>query len=91
MRFPLLDIFKVLHIERYSWDADLADHMKNYRAHLVLHGTPNEIVCWAFPLTLKQSARDCFGKLPPKSIDMFKTLGRKFLTQFWQSEVASGL
>ena len=50
--------------------------------HIVLHGTPNAIACRAFPLTLKEVAKDWFTGLPPKSVDTFKELGRLFLAQF---------
>jgi hypothetical protein len=47
-----------------------------------LHGTPDEIACRAFPLTLKGVAKDWFIRFPPKSVGTFKELGRLFLTQF---------
>jgi hypothetical protein len=44
--------FKVPKILSYARDRDPLDHLENFRAHLDLHGTPDEVVCQAFPLTL---------------------------------------
>jgi uncharacterized Fe-S cluster-containing protein len=38
--------------------------VENFRVHIVLHGTPDEIVCRAFLLTLKEIVRDWFRRLP---------------------------
>jgi len=74
--------FQVPSIATFTEIEDLAKHLDNYRAHLNLHGTPKELACRAFPFTLFKNARDWFKKLPPKSIDSFDALGRKFLIQF---------
>jgi hypothetical protein len=50
--------FKVPQILSYAGDGDPLDHLENFRAYLDLHGTPDEVVCWAFPLTLSGNARD---------------------------------
>lgn len=73
--------FKVPSIATFTEIEDSAEHLDNYRAHLDLHGTPKELACRAFPLTLFENARNWFRKLPPKSIDSFDALGRKFLIQ----------
>jgi hypothetical protein len=50
--------------------------------HFILHGTPNEISCRAFPLTLKGVAEEWFARFPAKLVDNFKDLGCLFLGQF---------
>ena len=55
--------------------------MEGFRAHLI-HNTPDEIACQAFPLTLKGVAKEWLSNLSSKSIDKFNTLGRQFLNQF---------
>jgi hypothetical protein len=80
--FPLPDKFKIPRIDKFTGEEDPAEHIEAFREHSILHATPDEISCRAFPLTLKSSAREWFGKLPPKSIDSFDALGRQFLTQF---------
>jgi hypothetical protein len=80
--YPMPDKFKMPRIEKYDGSEDPQDHLEAFREHLILHGTPDEIACRAFPLTLKGVAKDWFTRLPPKSVGTFKELGRLFLTQF---------
>ncbi|KAF5477661.1 hypothetical protein F2P56_004281 [Juglans regia] len=49
---------------------------------MTLHGFLGEIICRAFSLTLKGSARVWFGSLALKSMDNFGELVRLFLIQF---------
>jgi hypothetical protein len=80
--YPMQDKFKMPRIEKYDGNGDSQEHLEAFREHLILHGTPNEIACRAFPLTLKGVVKDWFTGLPPKSVGTFKELGRLFLTQF---------
>jgi hypothetical protein len=80
--YPMPDKFKMPRIEKYDGNGDPQEHLEAFREHLILHGTPDEIACRAFPLTLKGVAKDWFTGLPPKSVSTFKELGRLFLTQF---------
>jgi hypothetical protein len=80
--YPMPDKFKMPRIEKYDGNGDPQEHLEAFREHIVLHGTPDEIACRAFPLTLKGVAKDWFTGLPPKSVATFKDLGRLFLTQF---------
>jgi hypothetical protein len=73
--------FKVPQILSYAGDGDPLYHLENFRAHLDLHGIPNEVACQAFPLTLSGNAQDWFRKLPPNSVDQFKELSKIFLTE----------
>jgi hypothetical protein len=70
--YRLLKKFKVPHILNYVGNGDPLDDLENFRAHLDLHGTPNEIACWAFPLTLSRNAWDLLRKIPPNSVNKFK-------------------
>jgi hypothetical protein len=80
--YRLPDKFKVPQILSYAGDGDPLDHLENFQAHLDLHGTPDEVACRAFPLTLFGNARDWFRKLPSNSVDQFKELSKIFLTKF---------
>jgi hypothetical protein len=60
--------------------------LENFRVHLDLHGTPDEVACRAFPLTLTRNARDWFKRLPSGSVDKFEGLGREFLGQFMAAQ-----
>jgi hypothetical protein len=81
-RLSASEKFKVPQILSYAGDGDPLDHLENFRAHLDLHGTPVEVACRAFPLTLSRNARDWFKKLAPNSVDQFKELSKIFLTEF---------
>jgi len=80
--YRLPEKFKLPQILSYAGDRDPLDHLENFLAHLYLHGTPDEVACRAFPLTLSGNARDWFRKLPPNSVDQFKELSKIFLTEF---------
>ena len=82
MSFPMLDKFKMSCVDRYDGSEDPLKHVENFHAHLILHGTPDEIACRAFPLTFAGVAKDWFARLPPKLVDNFKDLGYLFLGQF---------
>ncbi|XP_059447484.1 uncharacterized protein LOC132178889 [Corylus avellana] len=82
MRFPMPGSFKVPLIGEYDGSGDPSDHMESFRAHIILHETPDEIACRAFPLTLKAVAKEWLGSLNPKSVDNFGHLGQPFLGQF---------
>jgi hypothetical protein len=63
-KFPLPDKFKVPQVELYDGLKVATKHFKTYRSHVILHGMPKEIVCQAFPLTLKESTRRWFETFP---------------------------
>jgi hypothetical protein len=80
--YPMPDKFKMPRIKKYDKGGDPQAHLEAFREHIILHGTPDEIACRTFPLTLKGVANDWFTGLPPKSVGTFKELGCLFLTQF---------
>jgi len=79
--YQLPEKFKIPHILSYAGDGDPFDHLENFRAHLDLHGTPDEVASWAFPLTLSRNVVDWFKKLPLNFVDKFKELCKIFLTK----------
>jgi hypothetical protein len=74
--------FKVPDILVFSGSEDPVEHLDNFRSHVSLRKTPDAVACRAFPLTLSGKAQDWLRNLPPRSIDSFDALGRKFLAQF---------
>ena len=80
--YTMLDKFKMPRVKKYDGNEDPQSHLEAFREHIVLHGTPDAIVCRAFPLTLTGVAKDWFTELPPKSVGTFKELGCLFLAQF---------
>jgi hypothetical protein len=65
-KFCLPDKFKVPDIATFIGLEHPEEHLVNYQAHLDIHGTPEEVACQAFPLTLSKNARDWFRKFTPK-------------------------
>jgi len=82
MAIQLSEKFKIPTIQTYTGVDDPTKHLDNYKTHMDLQGTPQELSCRALPLTLSGFARDWFRKLPPYSITSFEDLGWKFVTQF---------
>jgi hypothetical protein len=80
--FDLPGRFKVPDIPIFSGSENPVEHLDNFRSHVSLHKTPDAVACRAFALTLSGKARDWHRNLPPRSIDSFDALGRKFLAQF---------
>jgi hypothetical protein len=80
--YRLPEKFKVPQIQNYVEIEDPVEHLENFRVHLDLHGTPDEVACWAFALTLTENAWDWFRRLPPGFVDKFEGLDREFWGQF---------
>jgi hypothetical protein len=80
--YTMPDKFKMPRIKKYDGSGDPQAHLKAFKEYLILHGTPNEIACRAFPLTLTGVAKDWFIRLPSKSVNNFNELGYLFLAQF---------
>jgi hypothetical protein len=81
-RFRMPNKFKMPRIEKYDGSRDPQAHFEAFREHIILYGTPGEIACRAFPLTLKGVVKNWFTGLPSKLVGTFKELGCLFLTQF---------
>jgi hypothetical protein len=68
LNFPLPGKFKDPRVDKYDGSGDPSNHIEGFRAHLALHGTPDEIAYRAFPLTLKGVAKDWFNNLNPNPL-----------------------
>ena len=58
------------------------DHLESFKTLMHLQGIPAEIMCRAFPTTLKGPARIWFSRLTPNSISSFKELSAQFALHF---------
>ena len=65
-------------IESYDGVKDPLDHLETFKTLMHLQGVPDEIMCRAFPITLKGAARIWFSRLTPNSINTFKKLSAQF-------------
>ena len=80
--FPFLPKFRTLQIEAYDKSKDPLDHLKLFKTLMYLQGVADEIMCRAFPTTLKGLARVWFSMLKSNSISTFKELSAQFASHF---------
>ena len=69
-------------IESYDKVKDPLDHLETFKTLMHLQGLANEIMCRAFPTTLKGPARIWFSRLTPNFISTFKKLSTQFTSHF---------
>ena len=80
--FPLPQKFRMPHIESYDKVKDPLDHRETFKTLMHVQGVPDEIMCRAFPTTLKGPVRIWFSRLTPNSINTFKELSTQFTSHF---------
>ena len=61
---------------------DPLDHLETFKTLMHLQGVPDEIMCRAFPTTLKGAARIWFSRITSNSINIFKELSTQFTSHF---------
>ena len=69
-------------LDSYDGTRDPFDHIATFKTTMHLQGVPNEIMCRAFPITLKGPARVWFSKIPPNSVGSFEDLSKLFVNNF---------
>ena len=69
-------------VESYDGVKDPLDHLETFKTLMHLQGVPDEIMCRAFPTTLRGAARILFSRLTPNSINTFKELSAQFTSHF---------
>ena len=69
-------------VETYDGSKDPLDHLESFKTLMHLQGVVDEIMCRAFPTTLKGPARIWFSRLTPNSISTFKELSVQFASHF---------
>ena len=72
----------MLQLETYNELKDPLDHLESFKTLMHLQGMADEIMCRAFPTTLKGPTRVWFSKLTPNSISSFKDLSMQFASHF---------
>ena len=80
--FPLPHKFHMPHIDSYDGVKDPLDHLETFKTLMHLQGVADEIMCRAFPMTLKGAARIWFSRLTPNSVSTFKELSAQFTAHF---------
>ena len=79
--FPLPPKFCMPQLETYDGSKDPLDHLESFKTLVHLQGVADEIMCRAFPTTLKGPTRIWFNKLTPNSISI-KELSAQFASHF---------
>ena len=69
-------------VEAYDGLRELHDHLESFTTLMHLQGVLDEIICRAFPTTLKGPIRIWFSKLVPNTVSTFKELSGHFITYF---------
>lgn len=82
MNYPLPNKFQAPQIEAFEGMKDPPNHLETYKTLMHLQALQDEIMCWAFPLTLKGPSCAWFGKLKSGSIDSFLDLNKWFISHF---------
>ena len=80
--FPQPQKFRMPQIESYNGVKEPFDHLETFKILMHLQGVPDEIMCRAFPTTLKGPVRIWFSRLTPNSINTFKELSAQFTSHF---------
>ena len=74
--------FKMPSLDSYDGTRDLCDHIATFKTTMHLQGVPNEIMCRAFPTTLKGLARVWFSEITPNTVSSFEELSKLFVNNF---------
>ena len=79
---PLPPKFKMPSLDSYDGMRDPFDHIATFKTTLHFQGVLDEIMCGAFPTTLKGPARVWFSKIPPNLVSSFEELSKLFVNNF---------
>ena len=79
---PLLPKFKMPSLDSYDGARDPFDHIATFKTTMHLQEVPDEIMCRAFPTTLKGPARVWFNKIPLNTVSTFEKLSKLFINNF---------
>ena len=79
---PLPLKFKMPSLDSYNGTRDPFDHITTFMTTMHLQRVPDEIMCRAFPTTLKGLAQVWFSKIPPNSVSSFEELSKLFVNNF---------
>ena len=83
---PLPPKFKMPSLDSYDGARDPFDHIATFKTTMHLQGVPDEIICRAFPITLKGLARVWFSKIPPNIVSFFEDLSKLFVNNFIEGQ-----
>ena len=79
---PLPSKFKMPSLDSYNGTRNPCDHIATFKTTMHLQGVPNEIMCRAFPTTLKGPTQVWFSKISPNTVGSFEELSKLFINNF---------
>ena len=79
---PLPLMFKMPFLDSYDGMRNPFDHIATFKTMIHLQRVPNEIMCRAFPTTLKWPVRVWFSTIPPNIVSSFEKLSKLFVNNF---------
>ncbi|XP_030923261.1 uncharacterized protein LOC115950151 [Quercus lobata] len=79
---PLPPKFKMPLLDSYDGARDPFDHIATFKTTMHLQGVPDEIMCRAFPTTLKGPTLVWFSKILPNTMSSFEELSKLFVNNF---------
>ena len=74
--------FKMPSLYSYNGACDPFDHIATFKTTMHLQGVPDEIMCRAFPTTLKGPAQVWFSKITHNTVSSFEELSKLFVNNF---------
>ena len=80
--FPFPPKFRMPQVEKYDGNKDPLDHLESFKTLMHLQEISDEIICRAFPTTLKGPVRVWFSRPTPNFISSFKELSAQFALHF---------
>ena len=80
--FPLPAKFRMPQVEPNDRSKDPLDHLESFKTLMYLQGVLDEIMCKAFPITLKGPVQVWFNKLTLNIVSTFNELSGHFATTF---------
>lgn len=80
--YPPPPKFKIPQLKNYDGLKDPFDYLESIKIVMQLQVVPKEIMCKAFPMALRGSARVWFNQLETASIDLFVQPSRTFIDHF---------
>ena len=69
-------------LDLYNGARDPFDHITTFKTTMHLQGVPDEIMCGAFPTTLKGLVQVWFSKISPNIVSSFEELSKLFVNNF---------
>ena len=73
-------------LDSYDGTRDPFDHIATFMTTMHLQGVTYEIMCKAFPTTLKGPTRVWFSKIPPNTVTSLEELSKLFVNNFIEEQ-----